>query len=188
MVGTDNWYGTIPSTTVYFPPRLEQAAKMLALDLGVDRTAAALLKLTETDAVRLVDTAAALVTGGRRILSSVVHGQTALHADFGGVVPEIAARAQGEQILLLRRHQFGAVDRKERLPFAHALPLEVAVGLVDPALDLRVDVRDSPLVGRDSPGRPHLLLDLARLADLLHLSRLDHLGLDLAVLLRLDEG
>ena len=41
VVGTDNWYGTIPSTTVYFPPRLEQAAKMLALDLGVDRTAAA---------------------------------------------------------------------------------------------------------------------------------------------------
>ncbi|CAB4775336.1 unannotated protein [freshwater metagenome] len=41
VVGTDNWYGTIPSTTVYFPPRLEQAAKMLALDLGVQRTAAA---------------------------------------------------------------------------------------------------------------------------------------------------
>lgn len=41
VVGTDNWYGTIPSTTVYFPPRLEQAAKMLALDLGVDRTATA---------------------------------------------------------------------------------------------------------------------------------------------------
>jgi len=41
VVGTDNWYGTIPSTTVYYPPRLEQAAKMLALDLGVDRTATA---------------------------------------------------------------------------------------------------------------------------------------------------
>lgn len=41
VVGTDNWYGTIPSTTVYYPPRLERAAKMLALDLGVDRTAPA---------------------------------------------------------------------------------------------------------------------------------------------------
>lgn len=41
VVGTDNWYGTIPSTTVYYPARLEQAAKMLALDLGVDRTATA---------------------------------------------------------------------------------------------------------------------------------------------------
>jgi N6-L-threonylcarbamoyladenine synthase len=47
------------------------------------------------------DTAAAIVreTGGRReILSSVVYGQTALHADFGGVVPEIAARAHAEKM------------------------------------------------------------------------------------------
>ena len=41
VVGTDNWYGTIPTNTVYFPPRLERAAKQLALDLGIDRTAAA---------------------------------------------------------------------------------------------------------------------------------------------------
>ena len=39
VVGTDNWYGTIPATTVYFPPKLERAAELLALDLGVDRTA-----------------------------------------------------------------------------------------------------------------------------------------------------
>ena len=44
------------------------------------------------------DTAAAVVTGDRRILSSVVAGQTALHADFGGVVPEIAARAHAERL------------------------------------------------------------------------------------------
>ncbi len=43
------------------------------------------------------DTAAAVVQG-RRILSSVVWGQAALHADFGGVVPEIAARAHAEKI------------------------------------------------------------------------------------------
>ena len=47
------------------------------------------------------DTAAALVTGGRRILASVVQGQTALHADFGGVVPEIAARAHAERLDLV---------------------------------------------------------------------------------------
>ncbi|WP_307828055.1 LytR C-terminal domain-containing protein [Nocardioides sp. SYSU D00038] len=41
VVGTDNWYGTIPDTTVYFPPRLKAAAKQLALDLGVKRTAPA---------------------------------------------------------------------------------------------------------------------------------------------------
>jgi hypothetical protein len=41
VVGTDNWYGTIPSTTVYYPAKLERAAKTLALDLGVQRTAPA---------------------------------------------------------------------------------------------------------------------------------------------------
>ena len=44
------------------------------------------------------DTAAAVVTGDRRILSSVVFGQADLHADFGGVVPEIAARAHAEKL------------------------------------------------------------------------------------------
>lgn len=43
------------------------------------------------------DTAAAILRG-RDILSSVVFGQDTLHADFGGVVPEIAARAHAEKI------------------------------------------------------------------------------------------
>lgn len=41
VVGTDNWYGTIPSTTVYYPQQLQRAAKTLALDLGIHRTAPA---------------------------------------------------------------------------------------------------------------------------------------------------
>jgi N6-L-threonylcarbamoyladenine synthase len=48
------------------------------------------------------DTAAALVRQlpGQRalVLSSVVVGQTELHASFGGVVPEIAARAHAEKL------------------------------------------------------------------------------------------
>jgi N6-L-threonylcarbamoyladenine synthase len=48
------------------------------------------------------DTAAAVVRAGVGeapvILSSEVLGQTALHADFGGVVPEIAARAHAERL------------------------------------------------------------------------------------------
>ena len=44
------------------------------------------------------DTAAAVVRDDREILASVVAGQTALHADFGGVVPEIAARAHAEKL------------------------------------------------------------------------------------------
>ncbi|UFS65350.1 tRNA (adenosine(37)-N6)-threonylcarbamoyltransferase complex transferase subunit TsaD [Paracoccus denitrificans] len=44
------------------------------------------------------DTAAAVVRDDRSILASVVAGQAALHADFGGVVPEIAARAHAEKL------------------------------------------------------------------------------------------
>ena len=47
------------------------------------------------------DTAAAVVRDGpegRQILGAVVEGQTNLHAAFGGVVPEIAARAHAERI------------------------------------------------------------------------------------------
>ena len=48
------------------------------------------------------DTAAAVVRhvegAAPQILSSVVDGQTALHAAFGGVVPEIAARAHAERL------------------------------------------------------------------------------------------
>ncbi|MDO6590375.1 tRNA (adenosine(37)-N6)-threonylcarbamoyltransferase complex transferase subunit TsaD [Loktanella sp. D2R18] len=43
------------------------------------------------------DTAAAVVRG-TDVLASVVYGQTTLHADFGGVVPEIAARAHAEKL------------------------------------------------------------------------------------------
>ena len=47
------------------------------------------------------DTAAAVVqriNGKANILSSVVVGQEILHAAYGGVVPEIAARAHAEQL------------------------------------------------------------------------------------------
>ena len=37
VVGSDNWYGTIPQSTVYYPERLRAAAKMLARDLGIAR-------------------------------------------------------------------------------------------------------------------------------------------------------
>ena len=47
------------------------------------------------------DTAAAVVrghVGAAEVLSSVVYGQGDLHAAFGGVVPEIAARAHAERM------------------------------------------------------------------------------------------
>ena len=57
---------------------------VLGLESSCDDTAAAVLRVsTEADT---------------EILSSVVSGQTDLHKDFGGVVPEIAARAHAEMI------------------------------------------------------------------------------------------
>jgi LytR cell envelope-related transcriptional attenuator len=38
VVGADNWYGTIPASTVYYPPQLKKAGDQLALDLGIHRT------------------------------------------------------------------------------------------------------------------------------------------------------
>ena len=37
VVGSDNWVGTIPANTVYFPARLKAAGRQLALDLGIRR-------------------------------------------------------------------------------------------------------------------------------------------------------
>jgi len=57
------------------------------------------------------DTAAAVVRSGpgdAAILSSVVAGQDALHAAFGGVVPEIAARAHAERIDLVTEQALAA--------------------------------------------------------------------------------
>jgi len=49
------------------------------------------------------ETAAAVVSGDRTILSSVIFGQELLHQAYGGVVPEIAARAHAERLDLCVR-------------------------------------------------------------------------------------
>ncbi len=63
------------------------ALTVLGLESSCDDTAAAVLEC-----------AAGAGPGGSRVLSSVVWGQDTLHARFGGVVPEIAARAHAERI------------------------------------------------------------------------------------------
>jgi N6-L-threonylcarbamoyladenine synthase len=45
------------------------------------------------------ETAAAVVSGGIHVLSSVVSSQIELHAQYGGVVPEIASRSHTERLL-----------------------------------------------------------------------------------------
>jgi N6-L-threonylcarbamoyladenine synthase len=63
------------------------------------------------------ETAAALVENGRRILSDEVASQSELHAQYGGVFPELASRVHVETIfsvvqeVLIRSHVgLGAVD------------------------------------------------------------------------------
>jgi N6-L-threonylcarbamoyladenine synthase len=53
------------------------------------------------------DSAAALVTGDRQILAQAVVGQTKAHRPYGGVVPEIAARAHVEILPGLIRKVLG---------------------------------------------------------------------------------
>ena len=55
------------------------------------------------------ETSVAVIEDGRRILSNVIHSQVQLHAGYGGVVPELAAR-----------------DHLERLPHLVDLALEGA--------------------------------------------------------------
>lgn len=45
------------------------------------------------------ETAAAVLRGEREVLSDVVASQVALHAEYGGVVPELACRAHTEAVL-----------------------------------------------------------------------------------------
>ncbi len=45
------------------------------------------------------ETAAAVVLDGRKILSSVISTQVAVHAEYGGVVPEIASRKHLEAVV-----------------------------------------------------------------------------------------
>src|ERR1700734_577204 len=45
------------------------------------------------------ETAAAIVAGGRRILSSVIASQVGIHRKYGGVVPELASREHLHQIV-----------------------------------------------------------------------------------------
>jgi N6-L-threonylcarbamoyladenine synthase len=44
------------------------------------------------------ETAASVIEDGRRLLSNVVHSQIDIHAQYGGVVPEVAARSHIEMI------------------------------------------------------------------------------------------
>src|SRR5256885_3395393 len=75
------------------------------------------------------ETSVAFVEDGRRVVSNVIHSQVDLHREFGGVVPELAAR-----------------DHLERLPHLLDMALEKA-GVRTDGLDLLAVTRGPGLVG-----------------------------------------
>jgi N6-L-threonylcarbamoyladenine synthase len=93
---------------------------------GVDRHSPSLTLAIETSCD---ETSVAVVADGRRVLSNVIHSQVDLHAEFGGVVPELAAR-----------------DHLERLPHLLDLALERA-GAGRDDLDLVAVTRGPGLAG-----------------------------------------
>ena len=76
------------------------------------------------------ETAAAVVVDGHRIESSVVSTQIALHAPFGGVVPEIAGRAHVERIVPVVREALGQAGLAHTGEGIDAVACTVGPGLI----------------------------------------------------------
>lgn len=74
------------------------------------------------------DTAAGLVTSDRRILAHAHAGQDGDHAPFGGVVPEIAARAHVEHVMPLVERALG--EAALRLHDVDAIAVTAGPGLI----------------------------------------------------------
>jgi N6-L-threonylcarbamoyladenine synthase len=70
------------------------------------------------------ETAAAVVAGGRQILSNIIASQVELHARFGGVVPEIASR----QHLLVLNTLIDDALREARVSFKDLQAIAVTHG------------------------------------------------------------
>ena len=64
--------------------------------VGIDRNRIVIILGIETSCD---ETAAAVVRGGKEILSSVIASQVSVHGPFGGVVPELASRKHLEYII-----------------------------------------------------------------------------------------
>ena len=74
------------------------------------------------------ETAAAVLADGRLVLSSVVASQDALHAPYGGVVPELASRRHLEMIVPVVKKALA--DAGARLPDLDGIAVTQGPGLV----------------------------------------------------------
>jgi N6-L-threonylcarbamoyladenine synthase len=94
------------------------------------------------------ETAAAVVEDGRRILSSVVSSQAALHAPYGGVVPELASRHHIENIVPVVRAALA--EAKVELSSLDAIAVTQGPGLVGSLL-VGVQVAKGLALAQDKP-------------------------------------
>lgn len=74
------------------------------------------------------ETAVAVVKDGREILSNLVASQIDLHREFGGIVPEVAARAHTEKIISLLKKSL--TEAKVDLKDIDAIAVTFGPGLV----------------------------------------------------------
>ena len=99
------------------------------------------------------ETAAALVADGREVLSSVVASQDKLHERYGGVVPEIAARAHIENILPVLHEALARVgvgrDRIDAVAVAHCPGLTAALLIAVTCAKTLAWVWQKPLIAID---------------------------------------
>jgi len=94
------------------------------------------------------ETAAAVIEDGRRILSNIVASQIELHAQYGGVFPEIASRAHVEAIVPV----VGQAMREAHLGFddLDAVAVTYGPGLAGSLL-VGVNAAKGIALGRDLP-------------------------------------
>ena len=80
---------------------MKKKLTFLGIETSCDETAAAVVKQNNE--------------GTGEILSNIVSSQIEEHKEFGGVVPEIAARAHVEKIEFIVRKEIGRASCRERV-------------------------------------------------------------------------
>jgi len=94
------------------------------------------------------ETAAAVVKDGRTILSNVIASQISIHAEYGGVVPEIASRKHLESVSLVVEQAL--LDAGVGLPDLEGIAVTQGPGLAG-ALLVGISVAKGLSLGRNIP-------------------------------------
>ncbi|GAF83263.1 unnamed protein product, partial [marine sediment metagenome] len=87
------------------------------IEIGVNSGQDQIIFATETSCD---ETAAAVILNGRKVLSNVVASQIDIHKQYGGVIPEVAARKHLEtiNIVIEEARQKAGIDMNDVTAFA----------------------------------------------------------------------